>query len=54
MTLRDPTLLECREVVEVVSDFLSGAMTAEDRHSQEPVLWSKTCVAYAVLGISRA
>ncbi len=31
MTLRDPALLECREVVEVVSDFLSGAMTAEDR-----------------------
>jgi anti-sigma factor (TIGR02949 family) len=31
MTLRDPALLECREVVEVVSDFLDGAMTAEDR-----------------------
>ncbi len=31
MTLRDPALLECREVVEVVSDFLSGALTAEDR-----------------------
>ena len=31
MTLRDPALLECKEVVEVVSDFLGGAMTAEDR-----------------------
>jgi anti-sigma factor RsiW len=31
VTLRDPALLECREVVEVVSDFLSGALTPEDR-----------------------
>jgi anti-sigma factor RsiW len=31
MTLRDPALIECREVVEVVSDFLGGATTAEDR-----------------------
>ena len=31
MTLRDPSLLECREVVEVVSDFLGGVLTAEDR-----------------------
>jgi anti-sigma factor RsiW len=31
VTLRDPARLECREVVEVVSDFLSGALTADDR-----------------------
>jgi anti-sigma factor RsiW len=31
VTLRDPAMLECRQVVEVVSDFLGGAMTPEDR-----------------------
>jgi hypothetical protein len=31
VTVRDPAMLQCREVVEVVSDFLGGAMAAEDR-----------------------
>ena len=31
MTVRDAAELECREVVEVVSDFLDGELTHEER-----------------------
>ena len=31
MTVRDPATLECREVVEIVSDLLDGSLAAGDR-----------------------
>jgi hypothetical protein len=31
VTVRDPAMLECKEVVEVVTDFLGDAMGPEDR-----------------------
>jgi anti-sigma factor RsiW len=31
VSVRDPARLECKEVVELVSEFLGGSMTAEDR-----------------------
>jgi anti-sigma factor RsiW len=31
VTVRDVTELTCKEVVELVTEYLSGAMTAEDR-----------------------
>lgn len=31
MTASDPTRLECKEVVELVTEFLGGAMLPEDR-----------------------
>jgi anti-sigma factor RsiW len=31
VTVRDPATLECREVVEIVSDFLDGSLPARDR-----------------------
>lgn len=31
MTVRDPSKLECREVVQLVSEFLGDAMLAEER-----------------------
>ena len=31
MTVRDPARLECREVVELVTDFLGDAMAPDDR-----------------------
>jgi anti-sigma factor RsiW len=31
VTVRDPAMLECREVVELVTEFLGDAMVAEER-----------------------
>ena len=47
MTVRDPMLLVCKEVVELVSDFLSGALNAENRAAVEKHLLECTpCTTY--------
>ena len=39
MTVRDPLLLTCKEVVELITEFLSGAMRPEDRARLEQHLF---------------
>jgi len=46
-TVRDPALLECREVVEVVSDFLDDALAAADRaRIEQHLLVCPPCAGY--------
>jgi anti-sigma factor RsiW len=47
VTVRDPATLECREVVEVVSDFLDGALAAGDRaRVEQHLLVCPPCARY--------
>jgi anti-sigma factor RsiW len=45
--VRDPATLECREVVEVVSEFLDGALAAGDRaRVEQHLLVCPPCTRY--------
>jgi predicted anti-sigma-YlaC factor YlaD len=47
MSVRDPAVLECKEVVEVVSDFLDGALVAGDRaRIEQHLLICPPCAGY--------
>jgi predicted anti-sigma-YlaC factor YlaD len=47
VTIRDPAVLECREVVEIVSDFLDGALATGDRaRVEQHLLVCPPCAGY--------
>ncbi|HLK39085.1 MAG TPA: anti-sigma factor [Polyangiaceae bacterium] len=47
MTVVDPAVLECKEVVEIVSDFLDGALAAGDRaRIEQHLLVCPPCAGY--------
>ena len=47
MTVRDPFALECREVVELLTEFLEGALAPEDRaRLEQHLLVCPPCTQY--------
>jgi predicted anti-sigma-YlaC factor YlaD len=47
MSVRDPAVLECKEVVEFVSDFLDGALAVGDRaRLEQHLLICPPCAGY--------
>jgi anti-sigma factor RsiW len=47
LSVRDPAVLECREVVEIVSDFLDDALAAGDRaRVEQHLLVCPPCAGY--------
>jgi anti-sigma factor RsiW len=47
VTVRDPAVLECREVVEIVSDLLDDALAAADRaRVEQHLLVCPPCAGY--------